>query len=45
MKIREGYRSEQIRNEAFALVNLNKQQQKVLEVIKKWQPISNEMIG
>jgi DNA-binding MarR family transcriptional regulator len=45
MKVREGYQSEQIRNEAFAYVNLNKQQKRVLEVIKKWQPISNDRIA
>jgi len=43
--IREGYKSEQVRNEAFAYVDLNKQQAKVLEVIKKWQPITNERIA
>jgi len=45
MKVREGYYSEQIRNEAFAYVDLNKQQRKVLEVIEKWQPISNDRIA
>lgn len=45
MKEREGYKSEQIRNEAFAFVKLNTQQRRVLEVIKKWQPISSEIIA
>jgi len=45
MRAREGYSSEQIRNEAFAFVDLNKQQRRVLEVIRKWQPISNERIA
>jgi predicted ArsR family transcriptional regulator len=44
-RVREGYYSEQIRNEAFAYVNLNKQQERVLEIIKKWQPISNDRIA
>ena len=42
---REGYKPEQVRNEAFALVELNKRQQEVLEVIRNWQPISNENIA
>lgn len=45
MTEREGYKPEQIRNEAFAYVDLNKQQKRVLEIIKKWQPITNEMIA
>ena len=45
MKVREGYYSEQIRNEAFALVNLTVRQKEVLEVIRKWQPVSNERIA
>lgn len=45
LKEREGYKSEQIRNEAFALVNLNKRQEQVLQVIRDWQPISNEAIA
>lgn len=44
-KEREGYKSEQIRNEAFAYVDLNKRQQQVLEIIRNWQPISNETIA
>ena len=44
-KVREGYYSEQIRNEAFAHVDLGKMQQKVLEVIINWQPISNDRIA
>ena len=45
MTEREGYKPEQIRNEAFAYVDLNKRQEEVLEVIRKWQPISNESIA
>lgn len=44
-KAREGYHSEQIRNEAFAYVDLGKMQQKVLECIKEHQPISNDRIA
>lgn len=43
--IREGYKSEQLSKEAFKLVDLNKQQQRVLDIIEKWQPISNERIA
>lgn len=43
--IREGYYPEQIRNEAFAYVDLNKQQKRVLKVIAEWQPISNDRIA
>ncbi|MCC7158857.1 MAG: hypothetical protein IT281_04905 [Ignavibacteria bacterium] len=42
---REGYRSEQIRNEAFAHVDLNKMQQKVLDAIDELQPVSNDRIA
>ena len=42
---REGYKPEQIRNEAFALVDLNKRQQQVLDVVRNYQPISNEAIA
>lgn len=45
MRQREGYRPEQIRNEAFAYVDLGESQKKVLSVIEKWQPISNESIA
>ncbi|MCS7054084.1 MAG: hypothetical protein NZM09_10180 [Ignavibacterium sp.] len=45
MKEREGYKSEQIRNQAFFLTDINNNQKKVLEVIIKWQPICNEMIA
>ncbi len=45
METREGYYSEQIRNEAFALVNLTSRQKEVYEVIRKWQPIDNERIA
>ncbi len=45
MKTREGYHSEQIRNESFALVNLGQKQKEVLDIISKWQPISIELIA
>ncbi len=45
MKVREGYYSEQIRNNAFANVHLSKRQLEVLEVIERWQPICNEDIA
>lgn len=47
MKIREGYHSEQIRNEAYkdALDLLNKEQRRVYEVIKEHQPIYSERIA
>ena len=45
MREREGYKPEQIRNEAFALVDLNKSQKAVLDIIRTWQPISNESIA
>ena len=45
MKVREGYYSEQIRNAAFAMVDLTARQKEVLEIIRKWQPISNERIA
>lgn len=44
-RVREGYRSEQIRNEAFAYVDLGKMQGKVLEAIRELQPISNDGIA
>lgn len=44
-KVRAGYYSEQIRNEAFAYVELGKMQTKVFEVIKEHQPISNDRIA
>jgi hypothetical protein len=45
MKEREGYKPEQLRNIAFANVNLSKQQKKVFDVIKNFQPISNDRIA
>jgi len=45
IKLREGYRPEQIRNEAFAYVDLSKRQEEVYQIIRKWQPISNERIA
>ena len=47
MKVREGYYSEQIRNQAFnsILDNLSNRQLQVYQVVEKWQPISNEMIA
>ena len=44
-KVREGYYSEQIRNEAFALVDLNKSQQAVYDIIALYGPTSNESIA
>ena len=43
--MREGYKSEQLRNEAFAYVDLSKRQSQVYDIIEKWQPISNERIA
>jgi predicted HTH transcriptional regulator len=45
MKVREGYYSEQIRNKAFFEVQLNRRQAEVLNVIRDFQPISNEGIA
>lgn len=45
MREREGYKPEQVRNKALALVDLNKRQQEVYDIIEKWQPISNESIA
>ena len=47
MKVREGYYSEQIRNEALQSVldELSERQKQVYGVILKWQPISNERIA
>lgn len=45
MKVREGYHSEQIRNEAFNYVDLGIRQAQVLDVIRRWQPISSERIA
>ena len=47
MKVREGYYSEQVRNEALQSVldNLGERQKAVYDVIAKWQPISNERIA
>jgi transcription initiation factor IIE alpha subunit len=42
---RDAYNSEQLRNAAFSLVDLTNKQKQVYEVIKKWQPISNERIA
>ena len=42
---REGYKPEQIRNEAFAYVDLGKRQEQVLDIIRKWGPISSERIA
>lgn len=42
---RDAYNSEQIRNAALALINLTNKQKQVYEIIKKWQPISNESIS
>lgn len=45
MKVREGYYSEQIRNRAFAFVNLSARQEEVIKVIEKYQPITSERIA
>ena len=47
MKTRSGYYSEAIRNEAFESIldSLNERQRDVLNVIRKWQPISSERIA
>lgn len=47
MNIREGYRSEQIRNQAFeeVLDDLNKLQGDVYGVIRQYGPCSNETIA
>jgi Mn-dependent DtxR family transcriptional regulator len=45
MKEREGYKAEQARNEALKSVNIGKNQQTVLSVIAKHEPISNEQIA
>lgn len=45
MREREGYKPEQIRNKAFAYVDLSKRQKEVYNIIQKWQPISNESIA
>jgi predicted transcriptional regulator len=47
MKTREGYRPEQIRNEALQSIldGLADRQREVYNVILKWHPISNERIA
>lgn len=47
MKTREGYHSEQIRNDALSSIldDLNERQRQVYNIIRKWQPISNERIA
>lgn len=45
MKVREGYYSEQIRNEAFLTTDLGKRQKEVLNIIELFGPISNERIA
>ncbi len=47
MKVREGYHSEQVRNKALQSIldDLNKRQLDVYNIIRKWQPISNERIA
>jgi transcription initiation factor IIE alpha subunit len=42
---RDAYNSEQLRNTAFSLVDLTNKQKQVYDIIKKWQPISNERIA
>lgn len=45
MKEREGWKPEQIRNEAFFYADISSNQRKVLEIIRMLQPISNERIA
>lgn len=45
MKEREGYKPEQIRNEAFAYADINGNQKKVFEIIRMMGPISSETIA
>lgn len=47
MKIREGYDSEQVRNQALysILDDLNNRQRAVFNIIKEWQPVSAENIA
>lgn len=45
MREREGWKSEQIRNEAFFYADINGNQKKVLEAIRMLQPVSNERIA
>ncbi|HAX49651.1 MAG TPA: hypothetical protein PK605_00260 [Ignavibacteria bacterium] len=47
MIIREGYKSEQVRNQAFKEVKekLNQLQQDVYNIIKQYEPITNEEIA
>ncbi len=45
MKEREGYKAEQARNEALKSVNIGKNQQAVLSIIAKHEPVSNEQIA
>jgi len=47
MREREGYNSEQIRNDAFKLLleKLNERQLEVYNIIVKYQPIHNERIA
>lgn len=45
MKVREGYYSEQIRNEALLATDLGKRQKEVLHIIELFGPISSERIA
>lgn len=47
MKIREGYYSEKIRNKAYkdVLDRLNKEQKRVYDVIRDYEPIYSERIA
>jgi predicted transcriptional regulator len=47
MEVREGYYSEQIRDEALQSIldTLGERQKAVYDIIAKWQPISNERIA
>lgn len=45
MKEREGWKSEQIRNESYYYTDINTNQKKVLEIIRMLQPVSNERIA
>jgi Mn-dependent DtxR family transcriptional regulator len=45
MKEREGWKPEQIRNEAFAYAKINQNQKIVLKIIDEYEPITNEGIA
>jgi Mn-dependent DtxR family transcriptional regulator len=45
MKEREGWKAEQIRNEAYAYSKINQNQKIVLSIIREYEPITNEEIA